>query len=114
MPSSMVVVIQLTKSRQRETQRRLHEYGVKAAIFRAAEEEEQDEDSVSSVILVTPEAAAQKAWKTFVSHQHLRSRIDRVILDEAHEVLINSGFRRQMERCREAMDRISPRQIYAT
>lgn len=112
MPSSMVVVIQPTKSLQKETCLKLQQQGIQATIFSAAEGE--DADVVSSVMLVTPEATAKPAWRSFITQQHVEGRIDRVVLDECHEILINADFRPQIGRYAAIMDQISPRQIFMT
>ncbi|KAH6650356.1 hypothetical protein F5144DRAFT_480813 [Chaetomium tenue] len=107
-PSTTTVVIQPKKCLQRETHIQLQRQGIKSYIFGS----DDDDDAVPSVILVTPEGTATPTWKSMIAEEVIRNNIDRVILGEAHEVLINSAFRPQLERCVTAMDTISPRQIF--
>ena len=112
MPSTMIVVVQPTRGLQRETLARLRSYGIKGMIF--PPEEGEDEEVVPSVVLVTPEATAYSTWQAFLNRHHARRSIDRAVLDEAHEILINSDFRPRMAYYASIMNRISPRQIYMT
>jgi hypothetical protein len=50
----------------------------------------------------------------FLARHHQRGDIDRVVLDECHEILINSEFRPRIAMYAEIMDQISPRQVYMT
>jgi superfamily II DNA helicase RecQ len=81
LPNIVTVVVQLLKSLQCDTLRRLEEFGINAMIWAADDTSEEDE-VVPSVVLVTPEAMAMRNWKMVVTVLNGRKLIERVILDE--------------------------------
>ncbi|KAF2969220.1 hypothetical protein GQX73_g4329 [Xylaria multiplex] len=109
-PEGCNVVIQPTRALQRDTFARLAAMKINVSIW-----EPHSTNPASSVILVTPEAIAWREWKGFVQRQRVHSRIDRVILDEAHQVLLSSQkWRPRLLQIRDDMDMVSRRQIFLT
>ncbi|KAI0448463.1 P-loop containing nucleoside triphosphate hydrolase protein [Xylaria acuta] len=109
-PEGCNIVIQPTRALQQDTFARLTAMGINVSIW-----EPHSTNPASAVILVTPEAMARREWKGFAQRQRLHSRIDRVILDEAHEILLsNKTWRPNLLELRDDMDQVSPRQIFLT
>ncbi|GAW26870.1 putative DNA helicase protein [Rosellinia necatrix] len=109
-PDGCNIVIQPTRALQRDTYARLSAMSISVSIW-----DPQSTNPSSSVVLVTPEAMARREWKGFAQRQRLHRRVDRIMLDEAQEVLLaDQGWRRRLLDIRDDMDLVSPRQVYLT
>ncbi|KAF3068380.1 ATP-dependent DNA helicase Q-like 3 [Daldinia childiae] len=109
-PDSCTVVVQPTKALQKHTKQSLERLGISVAIY-----DSRPQETASSVVLVTPEALSYMEWQAFAHRKRLRHEIDRVILDEAHDVLLSSEeWRPKVKMIRESLDQISHRQLFIT
>ncbi|KAI1101306.1 hypothetical protein F4804DRAFT_15632 [Jackrogersella minutella] len=109
-PDTCFVVIQPTLALLDDTYRSLHRKGVSAVIWTPAAS-----CAGSSVVLVTPESLSRREWRGFIARSRSHFRIDAVVLDEAHKILLASpSWRPSIENIQDCMDMISPRQIYLT
>lgn len=109
-PDGMTVVIQPLRSLLADTAQRLREWGIKATVWEGAEPE-----GSCSVLLVAPESLGSHTWTFFINRQRDQYRIDRVVLDEAQEVLVSEDFRATgYDTLKAKMDNISDTQIFMT
>ncbi|KAI0858604.1 P-loop containing nucleoside triphosphate hydrolase protein [Xylaria cubensis] len=107
-PDGCNIVIQPTRALQQDTYVRLSAMSISVSIWNP-----QSENQASAVLLVTPEAMARREWKGFAQRQRLHRRVDRIILDEAQEVLLaDQSWRKRLLDIRNDMDLVSCRQVY--
>ncbi|KAI0189996.1 hypothetical protein EV127DRAFT_470295 [Xylaria flabelliformis] len=107
-PDGCNIVIQPTRALQHNTYASLSAMSINVSIWNP-----QSENQASAVLLVTPEAMARREWKGFAQRQRLHRRVDRIILDEAQEVLLaDQSWRKRLLDIRNDMDLVSCRQVY--
>jgi superfamily II DNA helicase RecQ len=86
-PDGMTVVIQPLMSLPHNTAQMLLGWHIKAAVW-----EEVAPTGEYSVVLVSPEGMNSKAWDLLINLQKSDFRVNRVVLDEAQEVLVSKEF----------------------
>ncbi|XXG99535.1 hypothetical protein Hte_005874 [Hypoxylon texense] len=110
-PGGCTVVIQPTKALQQHTYHSLADKSVNVVTWDSS----APPQTLASIVLVTPEAMGYKEWRSFVQRGRMRREIDRVVLDEAHDVLLSDeGWRPRIREIRASMDFISQRQMFIT
>lgn len=109
-PEAITVVVLPTKVLQELMYKHLSGLKVNCIVWDSA-----SPNPVASIILITVETLNSRPWKGFVRRHTAGHIIDRVIVDEAQEVLMaDHDWRRKFLTLRASLDPISPRQIYMT
>jgi superfamily II DNA helicase RecQ len=81
-PGGVTVVIAPLVSLKEDLQRRCDELKIDSTIWSS-----RQPNRTASVILVTPESAVSKGFRTFVNRLQGTCKLDRVVVDEAHYIL---------------------------
>ncbi|XXG99543.1 hypothetical protein Hte_005882 [Hypoxylon texense] len=107
-PSGCTVLIQSSKALRRTTHDWLSSMGIGSSIW-----DGRGATIPTSVILVSPEALESREWGTFLQRQRVGRGIDRVVLEDAYEILLSrSGAQSNYLGLYRAMDAVCPRQVF--
>jgi hypothetical protein len=107
----ITVVIQPLRALIQQSLLQLQDRGVRAVVWSG----DADPALAAQVVLVTPEAMTSESWNHFVECARQDRKLDRVVLDEAQEVInCRTDFRLQLQNVGSHMAKICPRRIFVT
>lgn len=119
----MFVLVEPTRALLDDMAQRLMAANIATHVWHAAGDNLNLAARSARVLLVTPEGFCSQAFSIFIAGQHARLNIDMVIMDEAHQVLIQpavlskqslSSFRPSVQRVPTIMRAICDKRLFIT
>ncbi|KAK6334561.1 hypothetical protein TWF730_003775 [Orbilia blumenaviensis] len=92
--SRVTVIIEPYIATCEDVVKRANEKGIKATFYRGDSGEKHIPPKPPYLIVSTPESAVTTSFRCFIGELWSRQQLDRIVLDECHQPIVDEGFRK--------------------